>query len=201
MNFQGGFWKRLGVGGAVLLFGWIAMPVVAANTIWLGDMLYNSPRDMAHIKINGCTLGYNKEHRYFFCKDGGGTGGGDITLTHGARVLSGSWEEEVTTVAGEATIETTNVLPASAIVDRCTGRTTSDISGGYTLGVNGDATAYGTLAGVAGETTDEEQYISAPSINTLDQPVIIFSTPGSFADNTGRVRIACFYRVITASTK
>lgn len=186
----------------LLLGGWVAMPVVAANTIWLGDMLYNSPRDMAHIKVENCTLGYNKEHRYFFCKDGGGAsgGGGDVTLRHGSKVVSGSWEEEVTTVAGEAEVATTNVLPANAIIDRCTGRTLSDISGGYSIGVDGDETAYGELAGEADETTNGDLYVAAPTANYSDQSILITASSGSFADNTGRVRVSCFYRIITAAT-
>lgn len=184
----------------LLLGGWVAMPVVAANTIWLGDMLYNSPRDMAHIKVENCTLGYNKEHRYFFCKDGGGSGGGDVTLKHGAKVVTGSWEEVVTTVAGAADVASENVLPANAIIDRCTARTLSDISGGYSVGVDGDETAYGTLVGEADETTDGDLYVAAPVANYNDQSILITSTTGSFVDNTGRVRVACFYRVITAST-
>ena len=185
---------------ALLLMGWVAMPVVAANTIWLGDMLYNSSRDMAHIKVENCTLGYNKEHRYFFCKDGGGSGGGDTTLKHGSKVLSGSWEEEVTTVAGASEVATDNVLPANAIVDRCTARTLADVTGGYSVGVDGDETAYGELAGEADETTNGDPYVAAPTANYSDQSILITASGGSFADNTGRVRVACFYRVITAAT-
>lgn len=109
--------------------------------------------------------------------------------------------EELTGLTG-ASVTTTALIPAGAMILGVATRVTTTITGATTFDV-GDGTdvdAFGAaIALAAGTTTDLTDYtITAPPVNTAATEVVLTANGSNFT--AGAVRIVVWYTVLTAPT-
>lgn len=150
-----------------------------------------------------CPLGYAFRDKKLVCvplpTPGSGSGGGDITTPFGATRTAGYLEQEVTTVAGQASVTTTDTIPAGARVERCVATTTATVTGGYDLGVPGATDRYGAdISGTVGATSEADTSVGHDHPVYADTAIVVTAAAGTFATSTGRVRIFCPYQVYGA---
>lgn len=131
-------------------------------------------------------------------------GWGGTTASPSGWQRTALWVEEVvSTVAGQAYVDTTFTLPADSNVEKCVGETVSPVDGGYWVGVAGIPDLYGRPSGLANSTTVTT---NTRGVGVMYNPVtssrrITSAHPsGLFQDNDGKVRVACLYWTYTDTT-
>jgi len=124
-----------------------------------------------------------------------------LTLTNGQQ-LNTHYVTELTTIAAAATTDTAIQIPLNTIVKSCSVRVTTVIPTAATFTVTG--TTSGTQFDVAGGVstaagTTDKGINNTPYRNGAAQTIRI--TPNlTPADNSGRVRVTCWYEDVTPAT-
>lgn len=131
--------------------------------------------------------------------------GGTITTAHGAVQTATYLEEEVATVTSASSVSTVGTVPQGSITNRCLVRTNATVTtsggGGYEVGVAGTADFYATtVSGTVGGTNLADDSWPGPHPNYFDTAIVITPVSGTFSNNTGRIRVVCFYLTFTAPT-
>lgn len=130
-----------------------------------------------------------------------GSGGGVVTSAHNAERKPDHYEEEVTTVSGQAYVDTTIAAPAGSYVERVLVRCTAATSGGVHVGTEGNEERYGaSVGGNVGDTNLNDALTPAPSpVGATAMTVRLTSAGGTFATSTGKYRVTIFFVRFTAA--
>lgn len=125
-------------------------------------------------------------------------GGGGCLTEQGATRCPKAWSEDVSTSPAASYVDTTTPLPAGSIVERCFARTLATLntstSAGVSVGTDGADHLWGTVTGAVGSTnTADTHWPSRFAIYTDTAVRVSAKGGGTFTDNTGVVRIVCFY--------
>lgn len=96
--------------------------------------------------------------------------------------------------AAAAFVETGDELPARVNLAGCFARVTSAIAGGFTLGLEGAATAWGNVSGSVDSTNEGDLTRASSTTIVADQPVRLTSThtSGQFQNTTGAAEVTCW---------
>lgn len=139
-----------------------------------------------------------------FSKGGGGTSTSFvITTANGALYTMTSISELITIAAAATSVSVSNLIPANAMILGVVARVTVVIPTAVTwaMTITTDGTTLITGVAVAANTTDTmfaNQQLSQ-FFNATARTVTI--TPSAQpADNSGRIRVSCFYATLTAPT-
>lgn len=133
--------------------------------------------------------------------------GADVAATaNGALIGIRSSSELLATTSG-ATVTTTGLIPAGAVVlghslRVTTAVTTSSATNTFDSGDSGDADRYGAaIAGAGGTTADESDYTADPAGTwSASGREIILDAAGAETFTAGAVRVTVFYLLTTAPT-
>lgn len=132
--------------------------------------------------------------------------GGSLTTTNGATRQVTSLEELVSTVTSATSVSTSATVPAGSIIESCLAYTKVAVStsggGGYQVGIAGAANIWAiAVAGTLGSTNLLDQQWTAPNRVYADTAIVLTPVSGTFSNNTGRVRVSCFYVTFGAATQ
>lgn len=96
--------------------------------------------------------------------------------------------------AAAAFVETGDELPARVNLAGCFARVATAISGGFSLGLEGAATAWGNVSGSVDSTNEGDLTRASSTTIVADQPVRLTSThaSGQFQNTTGAAEVTCW---------
>lgn len=156
------------------------------------------PTNILATRTPKCVMVLRADNTELECIPSGVGGGGGCTELNGATRCPDAWSDDVSTDDTETYVETTEVLPKGAIVDRCFARTQATVAtssgNSVEIGLAGAEQLWGTLGGTVGNTnTDDTTWPSRRAIYTDTNVRVTVKGGGTFSNNTGVVRVICFY--------